>query len=177
MTRIAASVVLMAMAWPSGAAGQTRWEEYLALPSPENASRVIGIEYSPGAIPAGYGYLATDLDVLRLQVVAGDAEAFRLTYRLRAQSDGGLLEELTAILAYAVRPQTELFLREMGSLGAKPSVLESVLMMPGLEYVDRPLAQNYEIAEREKAIAAVQDPQVRIMRDRCLTLLHRRAGI
>ena len=175
--RITPGLVFMVLVSATAAADQTKWEAYLALPSPENASRVAGIEYSPGAIPAGAGYLGTDLEILRLQVVAGDSEAFRLTYRLRAKADGGLLEGLTAILAQAIRPQAEMFLREMTSLGPSPSVLESVLMMSGLEYVDRPAAQKYEITMREKAITMVQNPQVRLIQEQCIALMRKGVGI
>lgn len=38
------------------------------LPTPENASKVSQIEYSPGTIPPDYGYQAPDLKILQNQV-------------------------------------------------------------------------------------------------------------
>jgi len=50
---------------------------------------------------------------MKNQVHAGDREAFQLTYKLLVVSDGGLREELIAILASSVRSQPEMFLTEI----------------------------------------------------------------
>jgi hypothetical protein len=153
------------------ALAETPWETYLSLPTAGNASRVSAIKYSPGAIPSGYGYLASDLDILKIQVLAGDREAFRLTYRLILKSDGGPLGELIAILAHSIRPNPEFFLREMATLKPHPQGLKSILLMPGLEYVDRRNAQDYEIEMRRKALASVKNEDLRSIRDQCLKLM------
>ena len=165
-----AGVMLMAAVVAGTGGAPTPWETYLALPSAENAAKVERIEYSSGE-PAPVGYRALDLQILRLQVVAGDIEAFRLAYRLRERSDAGLLEELTGILARAIRPQPDMFLEAVSSLRPSRAALESILMMPGLEYVDRPRAQGFEIAMRRKAIEGVQVPRLRGAQERCLELL------
>jgi hypothetical protein len=112
---------------------ETPWEAYLALPTPENASKVVGIEYTPGAIPENYGYWAPDLDILRNQVIGGDKESFKLTYRIIKKSDGGLLEDLIVILSHTIRARPEFFLREMSELNPEHSLLGSILLMPGLD--------------------------------------------
>ena len=156
----------------SGAAAETLWEQYLALPTPLNAARVDRIEYSPGAIPEGYGYLESDLEILRLQITGGDAEAFRLAYRLRTHTQAGhLLEELTRLLGRAVRPQPTMFLREMKALAPPEESLRRILKMVGLEYVDRRQAAQHEREMRREALRSVADPALQRMRDSCLALL------
>ncbi len=111
----ALSLLLLFIARPSWA--KTPWEVYLGYPTPQNASRVTKIEYSPKAIPENYGYWAPDLEILKNQILGGDSESFRLAFRLLRTSDGGLLEDLTAILSHTIRPRPELFLREVLELG------------------------------------------------------------
>lgn len=144
---------------------------YLSNPTSKQASLVTLIAYTPGVIPEGYGYWAPDLDILRNQVQGGDSEAFRLTYRLIQKADGSLLEELIVILSHTVRVRPEFFLREL--CGLKPSLgtLRSILLMPGLEYTDRPGAQRYELEMRAKAIEAVKTAKLKSFRDRCLVIL------
>ena len=122
-------------------AADTAWETYQLLPAPENAMVVESIEYTSGTEGAKLGYLFRDLDLLRIQVVAGDKEAFRLTYRLTAQADGALLEYLYIILGRAIRTQPRMFLAEVSSLGLSDRTLESVLYFRGETFVDRYAAQ------------------------------------
>ena len=150
---------------------KTPWESYLDVPSAENAKNVSSIEYTEGAIPKGYGYWAPDLEILKNQVIAGDRDAFRLTYKLMSESDGGLLEELVAILASSIRPQPEVFLREIGFLNPSEAILKGILSMPGLEYVDRINAQEYELLQRKKAISSVTAKDLAPVKEKCLLLL------
>jgi len=150
---------------------ETPWEAYLAFPTPENASRVNRIEYTPGAISEKYGYWALDLGILRNQVLGGDREAFRLAYRLRQNADGGLLEELTMVLSRVIRTRPDFFLEEMSTLRPDRTALEVILLMPGLEYVDRLEARRYEILMRRKALAAVSHKSLRAFRDTCLEIM------
>jgi hypothetical protein len=163
---------LLLLFGPCLGAADTLWEQYLALPSSENASRVMEIAYSPCAVEASHRYLAADLDILELQVTGGDREAFRLAYRLQqATPPGDLLEELTLILARALRPQPMMFLREMNSLLPESATLRSILMMPGPEYVDRPHAVEHELERRRDALRAVTEPELLALRERCLQLM------
>jgi hypothetical protein len=150
---------------------KTTWEAYLNLPNQENARKVVSIEYSEGAIPKDYGYWAPDLKILKVQVLAGDGEAFQLTYRLMRSSDGGLLEELISILASSIRPQPELFLEQMKSLNPSERVLAGILNMSGLEYVDRKYAQEYEHLQRRSAISSVRLASLKAIKEECLRIL------
>ena len=150
---------------------ETMWEKYLMFPTPENASKVSEIEYSPGTIPTNYGYWAPDLKILQNQVLGGDKESFHLVFRLSEDADGGLLEDLTAILGRSVRAQPEQFLREMAILKPNDERLRAILMMPGLEYVDRPEARKYEIKMRRKALASIVDDSLRSYKEKCLRLM------
>ena len=167
MTLAAVAALIVA----SPASARTPWETYLALPTSENARHVQAIEYSRGAIPEHYGYIASDLDILAIQVLSRDLAAFRLAYRLRNKADGGLLEELTTILGRTIRAHPELFLREMASLSIRPGALRSILQMPGLVYVDRPDARRYEIEMRRRALARIDRSDLLPIRDRCLEAL------
>jgi hypothetical protein len=153
---------------------ETPWEAYLSLPTPENASRVTKIEYTPGAIPDKHGYWAPHLGILTNQILGGDRESFRLAYRLRQHADGGLLEELTMVLNRAIRARPEFFLEEMSALHPNHATLKTILLMPGLEYVDLPEAQQYEISMRRDALAAVKSTKLRQFRDTCLKILKER---
>jgi len=170
MKTIHLSILLLFIAGASASA-KTPWESYLTLPIPERASKVARIEYTPGAIPENYGYWGPDLDILRNQVLACDRESFRLTYRLIVNADGGLLEDLSAILSHTIRVHPEFFLKEMYELNPDQKILRSILMSPGLEYVDRNYAQRYELYMRRIALTDVSDLKLKDFRDTCLELI------
>jgi hypothetical protein len=149
----------------------TPWETYLSLPTPENASKVTALQYSAKALPPNYGYWAPDLEIMKNQILGGDGESFRLAYRLLEKADGGLLEDLMAILGKSIRVQPELFLREMAVLKPKPNRLKGILMVPGLEYTDRPKAKRYEIEMRRKALMSVTDENMKAQQEQCLSLM------
>jgi hypothetical protein len=165
------SIIFLGLISTSPAFAKTPWEGYLELPTPENASEVMKIEYTPGSIPESYGYWAPDLNILRNQVMGGDKESFRLTLRLIQESDGWLPEDLIVILDHTIRARPEFFLREMSELNPDRNVLKSILLMQGLEYVDRRDAQRYEIDMRRKALSKVSDISLKNYRDICLELM------
>jgi len=164
-------IVIVSLLFTSSVDAQTSWEIYLNLPNPENAIKVTSIEYSENAIPELYGYLATDLDILKIQVLSGDKEAFLLTYRLRNSADGGLREDLTAILASSIRSQTKVFLTEIKALNPSEKDLRTILKMSGLEYVDRLEAQKYEIVQRIAAINSIENNSLKSIKEKCLLLI------
>ena len=93
----------------------------------------------------------------------------RLTYRLYRNSDGALSEELSAILAGSVRPHPEFFLAEVNAL--KRPCSEFNVDVAGLEYVDRPLARQYELGMRRAALESVASKALRPVRTDCLATL------
>ena len=117
--------------------------------------------------------MESDLDVLRNQVLGGDSEAFRLTYRLLQKADGGLLEDLIVILSHTIRARPAFFLSELSALQPTSGTLKNILLMTGLEYVDQPEAQRYELKMRIKAIEAVKTEMLKSFRDRCLEILRK----
>jgi hypothetical protein len=162
------SAMIMASCCLSVAFGATSWEQYLELPTPQNASRVTAIEYSPSRTPKG-GWNPGDLQLLQNQVLAEDPEAFRLAVRLYRNTDtGGLAEDLGILLGRAIRPHPTFFLREVAALKMPCSQLSWPLNAPGDEYADRPMAQTYEIAMRRKALGGVTSKDLRYVRDDCL---------
>jgi hypothetical protein len=150
-------------------AANTAWEKYLNFPSAENARLVHKMTYSSHKDNAEE-VAAGDLAILRIQVVAGDRAAFGLAYLLMRSSDGGVLEDLQAILASAIRSHPLVFLEEVDRLNIPEKTLESVLLMPGLEYVDRPLAQKYELQMRRNAIGAIARNNLSPIRNKCVAI-------
>jgi hypothetical protein len=51
--------------------------------------------------------------------------------------------------------------------------LESILLMPGLEYVDRRDAQRYELEKRLEAIKTVKAKTLKTFRDKCLVIIRK----
>ncbi len=150
---------------------ETSWEAYLNHPTSENAIHVNKIEYTAGKIPQNYGYWDPDLNILRNQVLGGDAEAFRRAFRLFRNSDGGLREELNAVLSHSIRPHPQFFLAQISELQPSEIELRKILLMPGLEYVDRSQARTYELEMRRKALSSVSERKLLLLRDRCLNLM------
>lgn len=171
MIKKCACLMLPLLLAGSHAFAKTPWESYLMLPIPDRASKVDRIEYTPGEVPEAYGYREPDLDILRNQVMACDRESFRLTYRLIENADGGLLEDLIAILSHTIRVHPEFFLKEMSELDPDPEILRSVLMSPGLEYTDRNYARRYELYMRRIAITDVSAIKLKDFREVCLELI------
>ena len=149
----------------STACASTPWEDYLDYPISSKAAQVDAISYST---PLQGGYVSDDLQILRLQIQAGDAKAFQLGYRLYAKSDAHLAEELGGMLAKSIRVNPRFFLEQVSALKLQCSALHWVLNTPGLEYVDRPAAQAYEIQMRIKALKGVTDKALSNLRDQCL---------
>jgi len=165
------TIAILTLIVLSSASADTKWENYLENPTPENAMRVASIDYSPGKIPENYGYWEPDLIILQDQILGGDSEAFRLAYRLREKAQGGLLEKLTILLSRTIRARPEFFLKEMAVLHPTEEILKDVLLMPGEEYVDRLTARKYELIMRHKALAAIKDKKLTAIRNRCIRIL------
>jgi len=146
------------------ACAETEWEKYLANPTPQQAERVNRIEASDNGAAAG----SYELQILQNQVLAQDGDAFRLAYRLFTSSDGGLAEDLGALLGRAIRVQPQFFLQQIQLLNVSCSDFVWVLNMPGLEYSDRADAQRYEIEMRKEALRSVMTAELVTVRDQCL---------
>ena len=101
--------VLVLLLFNHTVGAETAWEIYLAYPSAGNAKPVTAVTYSNPKSNA-LGYVETDLVILQNQVNAGDIESLRLAFRLRSQADGGLLEDLTALIGHSIRINPVLFL-------------------------------------------------------------------
>ena len=164
-------VILIFVALSDAAFGQTAWESYIQLPSPENAEAVERIEYSKGAIPERDTYRFEHILLLETQIAAGDAAAWRLAYRLRAKSDGALYEDINHALSRMIRPHPKIFLQEFQKLGIPSESLFDALLMTGEEYVDLYDAQKYELSMRLEAIESVTDDALMGTRDLCVRIL------
>ncbi len=154
--------------WLHSACAETEWEKYLANPTPQQAARVNKVEASDKS-DVGGDY---ELQILQNQVLAQDSQAFRLAYRLYQSSDGGLAEDLGALLARTIRAQPQFFLQQVQLLNVPCSKLKWVLNVPGLEYTDRPKAKHYEIEMRKEALRNVTASELAEVRDQCLKEFH-----
>lgn len=152
---------------------KTSWEEYLDLPSENNAKRVTNITYSAASTEISKKHISRDLKILGTQIISGDRAAFQLAFQLREKTDGGLLEDLDAMLGHAVRPYPMLLLEELARKKVPDAAVESIILNPGLEYTDRPAAQLYEIEMRYKSILAIQpsDSDIERVRKECIGIL------
>jgi hypothetical protein len=157
---------LLLALFPGFSAVTTPWERYLEEPSPTNASLVTKIEYS---VPDEAAYSSDDLGILKLQVLAADESAFQLAFRLYGDSEGGLAEELGAILASTIRPNPEFFLSQASRLDQACRTLN--VDAAGIEYVDRLAAQAYELRMRTAAIESVEVPALAKVKCSCLARL------
>ena len=155
----------------TGAFGQTAWESYVQLPKPENAEAVERIEYSRGAISEGDIYQYERILLLETQIVAGDAAAWRLAYRLRAKSDAALREYMNRALSRMIRPHPKIFLQEFQKLGTPSEALFDALLMVGEEYVDLLGARKYELSMRLEAIESITDDNLIGTRNLCARIL------
>src|SRR5262245_13380705 len=122
---------IIVLFWLTNALAETEWEKYLAHPTPQQAARVNRIEASDKSVQVGGDY---ELQILQDQVLAQDIQAFRLAYRLYVSSDGGLSEDLGALLAKTIRAHPQFFLRQVASMNISCAKLTWVLNNPGLEY-------------------------------------------
>jgi len=164
------ATILFVLATPFAAIAATPWESYLAHPTPKAAGDVHEITYSPSANGMARDN-ALDLQVLALQVYAGDVEALRLTLRLASRSDGGLLEDLYAIAGHSIRAHPHIFLKSMVDEKLTQESIKWIVNMAGLEYVDRPDARRYELQQRAAALASVRDKRLSFVRAACLKAL------
>ena len=146
----------------------TPWEDFLNLPAPQNAAATRSIDYTE---PVQGGYLSGDLDILQTQVLAGDANAFQLAFRLYEKADGGLAEELGVILSKTIRTNPSFFLRQIALIDPSCKRFQWILNTPGLEYVDRPKAAKYEVEMRKKALSSVTGKAPVLLARRCRNLI------
>ena len=164
--KIVAVLLLAATSFP--AIASTPWETYLDLPSPQNASRVVAIEYTD---PQQGGYDSDDLGILQAQVDASDMESFRLGFRLYKASDGGLAEELGVILSTSIRAHPRFFLQQVAVLDPTCHEFSWILNTPGSIYVDRADAAAYEIRMRRTSLNDVKDEALAKVRRDCMKLI------
>jgi hypothetical protein len=179
-----AVICVAALGFATAASAQTPWEKYLDLPTPENARKVQSASYSDSS--ADHDRLYEDLDLLEVQMDAGDREAVRLAFRLYSEADGHYAETLDIMLGRLVRINPTLFLEEVqyqhnaprrrwGPPGLPPRGLDGVvsglLGNYGFPYVDRMRAHVYETERRIAALDSVTDPDLRQLRDSCVEIL------
>lgn len=144
-------------------------DQYLRNPTNENAVRTI--KYAEASREAVW-LTSNDLMIIRNQIVSGGAASLRLVFAMIPSADGGNLEDLMALAAASIRPQPRQFLEEVQRAKLRDSTLESILLMPGQEYVDRAEAKAFELAMRQRAINSVVRRELLTVRDRCARVLY-----
>jgi hypothetical protein len=155
-------------------AAQTPWEAYVEYPTPQNAAKVQAATYSDSltetdsARSAHADRLEHDLDLLEVQVEAGDREAIRLAFRLFPELGGEYAERLDEMVGRLIRINPVVFLQEtLRATGGK----WCLGMNDGDPYVDRPRASEYERLRRIEALKSVTNSELRLVRDKCIAAL------
>lgn len=167
---IAVTALLIALTGPLiVGSSSTPWEKYLENPTPQNASKVTKISYSPGVDEGKQVF--QDLALLEVQVISGDREAVRLGFRLLKAADGHLAETLDIMLGRLIRIGPRLFLEELKALGAEATGLATLVGNFGEPYLHREVAQTYEAEARISSLRRVQDPALTAVRDACIRAL------
>ena len=162
------TLAILLLAASSSVMAGTPWETYLDLPTPQNASHVVAIEYTE---PPQGGYDSNDLEILQTQVAASDAESFRLGFRLYKASGGGLAEELGVILSASIRSHPRFFLQQVATLDPTCREFSWILNTPGLEYIDRTDAAAYELRMRQASLMGVNGDAFAEIRNNCVRLI------
>ncbi len=161
-----------ALGFGTAASAQTPWEKYLDLPTAENARKVQAATYS---VPSdNHDRLYEDLELLEVQVVAGDRQAVRLALRLYSEADGHYAETLDILLGRLVRVNPRLLLEELRLHRKRAGNRHGFGMLRnyGFPYVDRGwTADMYETERRIAALKTVTDVDLRPLRDSCLAML------
>ncbi|MFH1467640.1 MAG: hypothetical protein ABIO70_24855 [Pseudomonadota bacterium] len=108
---------------------------------------------------------------LARQVAAGDDQAVALAFDLLVVADGALAEDLQQILGSLVTVDAHLFLAEAARRSALVPQPGMLVVALGQAFVDRQAEADAEVARRVAALAAVDDPVLRPLRDACLEAL------
>jgi len=139
------------------------WENYLNLPTPENAASVIS--------PPINEQIEGGLDILEIQILAGDLEALKLAFRLKkwVHLSAATSEGLSIIIGRTIRGFPQNFLTAIKSSPYFEYCMD--VDVYGFEYVDRINAQLYENRQRIKSIASVNVIELTEIKQVCLSRL------
>jgi hypothetical protein len=177
------------------AAAQT----YFSNPSSENADRLYrllpdrrlpGLDFTGEVRLSGFFYNGgsreSHLDILIKRAGEGDPRALDICFRLINISDGAFGEDLVYDLGTVIPTQPRLFLEKLlANQGlTEPPVLElldGILHPVGWweirdddpDHVKYKELRNTRIDIRIKALKTVQNPQLRELRDRCISILEK----
>ena len=129
------------------------------------------MEISYGSSPSDPEQVFDDLALLEVQVLASDAEATRLAFRLRSKSDGHLTETLDIMLGRLIRINPRLFLTSLHEQKSPVARLDSMIANFGNAFADRASASRYESERRIAALLTVTSPRLLATRNECVALL------
>ena len=127
------------------ARSQTAWQQYVTLPSPENAAKV--------------------------QVIAHDPPLPEK--QMLKNSDGALTEQLLAMLSRLVRPSPRLYLQALSRNVLAGRIVYGSVASLDEAFVDREEARRYEYQARIRALLSVKDRALRKERRACTGILER----
>ena len=135
------------------------WENYLNLPTPQNASLVNSVTNS--------SKIESELDILEIQIIAGDLQAINLALRISEwfKQSAAVSERLSVIIGRSIRSFPKKYLTALNLSANSNQCLD--INSNGLEYVDRIQAQMYETEQRLKAILSVNDTELTLIKNTC----------
>lgn len=161
---------LMACVICTSVSTATEWEDFLVMPTSNNAAKVSKLEYSRDVDPMEKNM---DLDLLETQIAALDSEAIALAFRVLPQLDGAYAETVDIVLGRLIRANAALFLASLRKHRAKVRSLGHLVGNFGPGYVDRMEAHEYERKCRIAALRRVDENDLKEIRDECIQVLEK----
>ena len=155
----------------AGAQAATPWETYVNDPTNDHARAVKAISYTKPPKPES---VTQDLDVLHEKVQDGNKASIDLAFRLERIADGKTKQNLDVTLGDLIRPYPRMFLKKLNQYRRPTTPLDPIVNTLGSDYTGLPGAQRTERLERAKSLLRINDPDVRSLRDECITALRSR---
>jgi hypothetical protein len=121
-----------------------------------------------------YRYVEREWRMLAPSVRRADPHAMLIAFYLSDIFDTSLGEEIAIALGNGITKSPTTFLTQLQLSGRSPSLV--VLRNLGDEFVDRDSLSAIEFGKRIKALQSVAKPELRDLRDTCISLLRRGAG-
>ena len=156
------------------------FENYSNYPTPENANKVISLLPKERINYTGtseekemleFIYSRNQFGMLERQVISGEKEAIRLAYGLKSIADGAFSEDLSILLGKLIRINPKLFLQGLIEFQNLVVRYDALVGNHGDIYVDRHKAQCYEDQLRIESLLAVDEPNLIMLRDKCIAIL------
>lgn len=156
------------------------YKAYLHHPSDDNATRVTALvmalsdsKINGSNKEAAIQFIYSNKGVLVRNIEAGEIRSVELAYSLLLITDGGFSEDLLVTIGKLSRITPQLFLGSLNAAITK-NIINSCefITMLGQEYTDNDGARCLEKEKRINSLAKVRAPELSVIKNRCLSVLH-----